>query len=184
MRKQTIAAVIVGISIMLVFVPFALAGDSYLSFKGGYFSPSSKGGFQNTDLNGNTYWEIAVGLDFARFFGTELSVGYLQPKSDKVDIYSVPVMVSLKAQFPIAIFVPYLKVGGGGLYTHANSNLGLGSDSSWNWGYQAGGGIDFRLGPVLLGLEAKYIAVNTANLNVGDLKMEGVIATGNIGLRF
>jgi hypothetical protein len=151
--------------------------------KGGYFSPSSGVGFQNTDMNGNSYWEVASGSDFARFFGLEFGVGYLQSQNNRIDVYSVPVMLSGKVQFPIVFFVPYLKVGGGAYYTHGSSKIGQGSGSSWNWGYQAGGGIDFRLGPVILRVEAKYITVN-ASLGIGDVKLEGAITTANIGFRF
>ncbi len=185
MTKHAMAGLIVVIvGIMLAVVPASAdASDSYLVFKGGYFSPSSGGRFQNVDLDGNTYWEIAGGSDFMRFFGTELSVGYLQSDNSRIDVYSIPVMLSVKVQFPIVFFVPYLKAGGGGFYTHGSSRIGEGSDSSWDWGYQAGGGIDFRLGPVVLGIEAKYIAVN-ASFKMGDAKLEGVVTTGNLGFRF
>ena len=183
MRKLTITGVVV----ILLGIMYAVVPDSanagYTVVKGGYFSPSSGGGFQNTNMNGNTYWEIAGGSDFLGFFGVEFGVGYLQSQNNLIDIYSVPVMLSGKVQLPILFFVPYLKAGGGAYYTHGSAKIGLGSDSSWDWGYQAGGGIDFKLGPVILGVEAKYISVNTS-LGLGNVKLEGVITTGNIGLRF
>lgn len=182
MRKYAITGVVVVILGLVLAVVPASAGDGYTVFKGGYFSPSS-GGYQNTDMDGNSYWEIAGGSDFMRFFGVELGVGYLQSQNNRIDVYSVPVMLSGKVQFPIVFFVPYLKAGGGAYYTHGSSKIGQGSDASWNWGYQAGGGFDFKLGPLLLGVEAKYIAVN-ASLGMGDVKLEGVITTGNIGFQF
>ena len=184
MRKHAIAGVMVVIlGVMLAVVP-ASAGDDggYFVVKGGYFSPTS-GGFQNTSMDGNTYWEVAGGYDFLRFFGVELGVGYLQTQNSKIDVYSVPITLSGKLQFPILFFVPYLKAGGGVYYTDGSSRTGQGSDSDWAWGYQGGGGIDFRLGPLILGVEAKYLAVD-ASLKMGDLKVEGVVTTGNIGFRF
>jgi hypothetical protein len=183
MRKHIVSGIVVVVlGVSLAAVP-ASASDGYTVVKGGYFSPSSGGGFQNTNMNGNSYWEIAGGSDFLGFFGVEFGVGYLQSQNNLLEVYSVPVMLSGKVQLPILFFVPYLKAGGGAYYTHGSSKIGLGSDSSWDWGYQAGGGIDFKLGPVILGVEAKYMSVNSS-LGMGNVKLEGVAATGNIGLRF
>ena len=182
MRKQAITGFIVVILwLMLAAVPASAAMDNYVVLKGGYLSPTG-GGFQNLDLNGNTYWEIASGSD-GKFFGAEFGVGYLQTNNSKVDVYAIPVLLSGKLRIPIALFVPYLKAGGGAYFFNGSSKTGQGSDSTVAWGYQAGGGIDFQLGPLILGIEAKYIAVN-ASLNMGSVKVEGVITTGNIGLRF
>jgi hypothetical protein len=185
MREHVITGVMVVIlGVMLAVVP-ASAGDNdgaYVVLKGGYFSPTS-GGTENESMNGNTYWELAGGYDFLRFFGVELGVGYQQAQNGEVDVYAVPILLSGKVQFPILFFVPYLKAGGGYYYLNGDSRTGEGSDSTWVLGYQGGGGIDFRLGPLILGIEAKYMAVD-ASLNMGDVKLEGVITTANIGFRF
>ena len=182
MRKNAIIGVIVLLLGVLLSVVPASADSSYIVFKGGYYSRTS-GGFENADMSGNSYWEIASGTDFMRFFGVELAAGYLQSDNSKIDVYVVPVTLSGKLQFPILFFVPYLKAGGGAYYTNGDSRTGQGSDSTWAWGYQGGGGIDFRVGPLILGVEAKYLAVD-ASLKMGDVKVEGVITTGNIGFRF
>jgi hypothetical protein len=44
-------------------------------------------------------------------------------------------------------------------------------------------GIDFRLGPLVLGLEGKYMVVEPS-FKFGDVKMDGVAVTGNVGFRF
>jgi hypothetical protein len=156
----------------------------YVVLKGGYFFPSGE--------DGNTYLELAGGLDFLRFFGVELGVGYLQAQTSQVDVSAVPVLLSGKVQFPIDIrknldhllfFVPYLKAGGGYYYVNGSSRTGQGSDSTWALGYQVGGGIDFWLGPVILGIEAKYLGVD-ASLKMGDVKLDGTVTTANIGFRF
>lgn len=182
MRRHARTGVMVVIVVMLAAVSASAQEEkSYFTFKGGYFAPTG-GGFQNTDMSGNAYWEVASGTDYS-FFGVEFGIGYLQSRNDNVDVYTVPVTLSAKVQFPIALFVPYLKAGGGIFFTDGSSRVGQGSDSAWNWGYQAGGGIDFRLDWLILGVEVKYIAVD-ANLKMGDVKLEGVITTGNIGFRF
>jgi hypothetical protein len=164
--------------------------NGYAVLKGGYFFPS--GDFQRESMNGNTYWELAGGLDFLRFFGVELGAGYLQAQNSKIDVYAVPVLLSGKVQFPIDVrknndhllfFVPYLKAGGGYYYVNGSSRIGQGSDSTWALGYQVGGGIDFWVGPVILGIEAKYRGVD-ASLKMGDVNLDGTVTTANIGFRF
>ena len=131
--------------------------NGYALFKGGYFFPS--GEFQRESMNGNTYWELAGGLDFLRFFGIELGVGHLQAQNSKIDVYSVPVLLSGKVQFPIDIqknldhllfFVPYLKAGGVLLCRRQFENwpgvgfdLGLGIPG-WGWHRFLGGSDDSR----------------------------------------
>jgi hypothetical protein len=163
----------------------------YVVVKGGYFSPTS-GGTANESMDGNTYWELAGGYDFLRFFGVELGVGYQQAQNSQIDVYSVPILLSGKVQFPIDIqknldhllfFVPYLKAGGGYYYVNGSSRTGQGSDSTWALGYQVGGGIDFWVGPVILGIEAKYLGVD-ASLKMGDVNLDGTVTTANIGFRF
>ena len=192
MRKHVITGVMVVIlGVMLAVVSASAEMGGYAVLKGGYFSPTS-GGFQSESMKGNTYWELAGGYDFLRFFGVELGVGYLQAQNSGVDVYAVPVLLSGKLQFPIDIrknldhllfFVPYLKGGGGYYYVNGSSRTGQGSDSTWAWGYQVGGGFDFWVGPVILGIEAKYLGVD-ASLKMGDVKLEGVVTTANIGFRF
>jgi hypothetical protein len=186
MRKHVITGVMVVILGVMLAVVSASAEEQekngYVVLKGGYFSPTG-GGTENTSMNGNTYWELAGGLDFLRFFGVELGVGYQQAQNSQVDVYTIPILLSGKVQFPILFFVPYLKAGGAYYYVNGSSRTGQGSDSTGAFGYQGGGGIDFRLGPLILGIEAKYMAVD-ANLKMGDVKLEGVTTTANIGFRF
>ncbi len=77
----------------------------------------------------------------------------------------------------------YWELPGGvrAFYFIGSSRTGL--DSTWAWGYPGGAGIDFRLGPLILGVESKYMGVD-ARLKMGDVKMEGVVTSGNIGFRF
>ena len=182
MRKQVITGVMVVIwGVMLAVVPASAEMNGYAVLKGGYFSPTS-GGFENESMNGNTYWEVAGGVDW-RLFGAELGVGYLQAQNSQVDVYAIPVILSGKLQFPIAFFVPYLKAGGGAYFFDGSSRTGRGSDSTVAWGYQGGSGIAFRLGALILGVEVNYMAVD-AGLKMGDVKLEGIVTTGNIGFRF
>jgi hypothetical protein len=148
--------------------------------KGGYFSPTES--FQAKSMDGNTYWEIAGGFDRA-LFGAEVGVGYMQAHNTQVDVKGVPVLLSAKLQLPLLFFVPYVKAGVGAYYFDGNSRVGQGSDTAWTFGYHGGVGIDFRLGPLVLGLEGKYMVVEPS-FKFGDVKMDGVAVTGNVGFRF
>ncbi len=182
-RHVITGVMVVMLGVMVAVIPASAEElNSYAVLKGGYFSPTS-GGVQNTSMNGNTYWELAGGVDILRFFGAELGVGYLQTQNSKMDVYAIPLLLSGKVQFPILFFVPYLKAGVGYYYVNGNSRTGQGSDSTWTLGYQGGGGVDFQLGPLILGIEAKYMGVDSS-LKMGDVKLEGVVTTANVGLRF
>jgi opacity protein-like surface antigen len=183
MRKHVITGVMVVIlGVMLAVVPASGEDGAYVVLKGGYFAATGED-FQGENMEGNTYWELAGGYDFLRFFGVELGVGYLQAQNSEIDTYAVPILLSGKVQFPILFFVPYLKAGVGPVYFDGSLRSGQGSDTTWTWGYQGGGGIDFRLGPLILGIEARYMGVD-ADLDIGDVNVEGVITTANIGFRF
>jgi hypothetical protein len=175
-----VGVALIALGAMLAVAPAAAEVKSYFDVKGGYFGPTEK--FQNETLDGNTYWEIAGGFDWW-FFGAELGVGYMQAHNSLVDVKGVPVLLSGKLQLPILFFVPYVKVGVGAYFFDAESRTGKGSDTDVAFGYQGGVGIDFRLGPVVLGIEGKYMAVEPS-FNFGTVKMEGVAVTGNLGFRF
>jgi hypothetical protein len=53
----------------------------------------------------------------------------------------------------------------------------------WSTGDHGGLGIDFRLGPVILGIEGTYLATKP-NFNAGEVTLDGVTVTGNLGFRF
>ena len=166
--------------VALAVVPAAAEVKSYFMLKGGYLAPIEK--YENESLDGNAYWEIAGGFDWW-LFGAELGVGYMQSDNRLVDIKAVPVLLSGKLQIPILFFVPYAKAGVGAYFFDADSKVRERSDKDVAYGYHGEVGIDFRLGPVVLGIEGKYMAVEPS-FDFGKVKMDGVAVTGNIGLRF
>ena len=153
---------------------------SYLALKGGYFSPT--GDFQGDKLNGGPYWELAGGFNWG-IFGAELGAGYLRAENARADIQTVPILLSGKLQLPLVILALYARGGVGAYYTELDLKSGEGKGTKWSGGYHGGLGIDFRLGPVLVGIEGTYLATRP-NFNVGEVTLDGVAVTGNLGFRF
>lgn len=65
---------------------------------------------------------------------------------------------------PLPLFHPYITAGPSysNLKVSASDGTNSGSQSEGHWGYNAGGGIDFGLGPIGMRLDARYkhISVN------------------------
>jgi outer membrane protein W len=65
-------------------------------------------------------------------------------------------------------------------------------EASWRGGYFAGAGINFNVGPIILGLEGRYLflkadapAPTASNPSATtDIKLDGIIGTFNLGFRF
>ncbi|MBI5583498.1 MAG: outer membrane beta-barrel protein [Deltaproteobacteria bacterium] len=153
---------------------------SYLALKGGYFSPT--GDFQGDKLDGGPYWELAGGFNWG-IFGAELGVGYLKTENSRADIQTVPILLSGKLQLPLLFMAPYARGGVGAYYTELDLKSGEGKGTKWSGGYHGGLGIDFRLGPVLVGIEGTYLATKP-NFEVGEVTLDGVTLTGMVGFRF
>jgi hypothetical protein len=155
---------------------------SYLALKGGYFSPT--GEYQGEKLDGAPYWELAGGFNWG-IFGTELGVGYLKTESSLMDLTTVPILLSAKLQIPIVFMALYARGGVGAYYSELELKSGAGKGGKWSGGYHGGLGVDFTLGPVLLGLEGTYMATKPDfNNNVGEVTIDGVAVTGKFGFRF
>jgi hypothetical protein len=125
-------------------------------------------------LAGGVHWGI---------LGAELGVGYLAAENSKVDIKTVPILLSGKLRIPILFVVPYARGGIGAYYSDVNFKAGGGSGGTWSTGYHGGLGVDFRLGPVILGVEGTYLAVSPT-VNERNITLDGLSVTGRVGFRF
>jgi hypothetical protein len=74
------------------------------------------------------------------------------------------------------------KDGIGAYFPETDSRIGGGSDNDGALANHGGVGIDFKLGPVVLGLEGKYLAIDRS-LKFGDVKPNRAVVIG-IGFRF
>jgi hypothetical protein len=153
---------------------------SYLALKGGYFTPT--GNFKGDKLTGAPYWEMAGGFNWG-IFGAELGVGYLKAENSLMEIKTIPVLLSGKLQIPVLFLAPYARGGVGAYYSELQLKSGEGKGGQWSAGYHGGLGVDFRLGPILLGIEGTYLATKP-NFDAGEVTLDGVVVTGNLGFRF
>lgn len=167
--------------LLLVFSAGAGYAGSYLTLKGGYFVPA--GEFQGDKLDGAPYWELAGGFNWG-VFGTELGLGYLKTENNLADLKTLPVLLSAKLQIPLLFMALYARGGVGAYYSELELKSGEGKGGKWSGGYHGGRGVDFLLGPVLLGLEGTYMATKPDFEQVGEVTIDGVALTGKFGFRF
>jgi opacity protein-like surface antigen len=153
--------------------------SSYVVLKGGYFG--STGDFQGSSLSGNGTFEAAIG--YGRVFGLELASGYMKATASGLKVETIPLLLSLRFALPIAFLAPFAEAGAGACYNKAT--IGGTSDSGWTAEWHAGAGLDFLLGPLLLGAEARYMGFSQSFSNLGgtvDLHRYAVLVRA--GLRF
>ena len=177
----------------------ALDYKNYLVVKGGVFYPEGDLSNLNTGFNG----EIAYGYRFHTNGALELSSGYFGasntfresvlyfPISLKESVYAIPLTLAIKGIVPIdKQFELYGMAGGGAYFVNGKGTF---SDSATVWGGFLGAGATYNITPqVFVGLEGKYLWTNSATLRGAiagvpvndDFKIEGILATANLGFRF
>ncbi len=100
---------------------------------------------------------------------------------------AVPLYVLGQLRLPIFFIQPYLELGIGGLANFANATVrrrqGL-SGTKFSFLAIGGAGVDFILGPILLGAEARYMYVTEQTFDWGAMKLSGVNITANVGYVF
>jgi opacity protein-like surface antigen len=176
----------------------------YFVLKAGMYSPHSGDleGF-NAGFNG----EIAFGHYFNRNFAAEAGVGYfntgasasasisgIASASGNININVVPVVLTLKAIYPVQNMEMYA-LGGAGVYmarVDGSVNYSVnpytfsasGSSTSTTLGLHLGAGANFNISrEIFLGIEGKYIWVK-ADWQGIEPHLDGFIFTGNFGIRF
>ncbi len=174
--------------------------SAYVEVKGGAYLPTatSVGGafdqisFSQFPPSGDV--ELALGTSFG-ILGVQLAGGYLWTSKDApggtLQVTGAPINVLLQLRIPIAIVVPYLEAGVGVFVNTAKISTVETAASSTKTVFMAplGGGVDVLLGPILLGAEVRYLYISPTTYTwngfpVSQLKMDGVVITGNLGYRF
>jgi outer membrane protein W len=202
-----------GLSLLAIFAVIALAPrasqaqrlGSYVTLKGGIYSPSAAFNLSNIDIEttfqGDTKTgvdgEIAVGHYFLPTLALELGVGYFkgtgsieatiptQPRH-QVDFNVVPLILSAKALIPVGVVDPYGELGIGAYFTSVNVSDNLNTfNGSTTFGLHAGAGMNVNVSRnVFLGLEERYVWANpsfgnqTINLNHTDYALNGFELNG------
>ena len=198
-------------SILATFVTLAVvaapaaahAADTYLALKGGVWVPTATDGFNAAadTLNGkfpaSGDVELAYGATMG-IIGAQIAGGYMWSTQTITDVTNtatvkanaVPLYVLGQLRLPIFFIQPYLSLGIGGLANFASAS-GVGesfSSTKFSFLVIGGAGVDFILGPILLGAEARYMYVTPQNFDWGGgaqtMKLSGVNMTVNVGYVF
>ena len=193
-RRSLLAALA---ALAVVAVPASThAADTYLALKGGVWVPTASDGYAAVaDVASGKFpasgdVELAYGATMG-IIGAQIAGGYMWSSTTAVDgttvkANTVPLYVLGQLRLPIFFIQPYLELGIGGLANFANvSNVGE-SLSATKFSFLAigGAGIDFILGPILLGAEARYMYVTEQTFDWGAMKLSGVNITANVGYVF
>ena len=172
-------------------VPATSRADSYVALKGGVWAPTAQDGISGITgiangrfpTSGNV--ELALGATMG-IIGAQISGGYMWSDLNGVKANAVPLYVLGQLRLPIFFIQPYLELGIGGLANFASAPVTGGTVSATKFSFLAigGAGVDFILGPVLLGAEARYMYVSEQIFDWGSMKLSGVNVTVNLGYVF
>jgi hypothetical protein len=179
MRHQSLAVIALVLAAPVVVPAQEPEYQGYGVLKGGYFG--SSGDFQGSSLSSNGALEVAIG--YGRLLGVELGAGYMKTSASGIKVDTYPLLVSFRFALPIAFVAPFATIGAGVCYNDAT--IGGTSKSGWTAESHAGLGLDFFLGRLLLGAEARYMGFAQSFSNLGgsvDLNRYQVLARA--GLRF
>jgi len=192
-RRSILAAVA---ALVVVAAPASThAAETYLALKGGVWVPTASDGYGAIEgvVNGkfppSGDIELAYGATMG-IIGAQIAGGYMWSSQDvdggTVKANAVPLYVLGQLRLPIFFIQPYLELGIGGLANFASASGGGISLSATKYSFLAigGAGIDFILGPILLGAEARYMYISEQTFDWGSLKLSGVNVTINVGYIF
>ena len=185
---------------LLLAVPTASRAETYLALKGGVWVPTASEGWSTITAAGSSIAsgkipasgdiELAYGATMG-IIGAQIAGGYMWTSStdasgNTVDANAVPLYVLGQLRLPIFFIQPYLELGIGGLANFANATVGGQglSGTKFSFVVVGGAGVDFILGPILLGAEARYMYVSEQTFDWGAMKLSGVNITANVGYVF
>ena len=174
------------------------AGDTYLALKGGVWVPTASDGWNaissslgSGKLPTSGDVELAYGATMG-IIGAQIGAGYMWSTATdsvtglEVKTNAIPFYALGQLRLPIFFIQPYLEVGIGGFANFGSASLAGLTSSSTKVSFMAigGAGVDFFLGPILIGAEARYMYITEQTFDWGNLKPSGVNITANIGYVF
>lgn len=176
--------------------------SSYLVLKGGIYSPSlshnlntfnAGKSLSNLDSRTGFAGEVAIGHYFLPILAVELGGGYFQSKGSpaaepgEAKLKVVPIVATGKVFLPLGIIEPYGLFGIGAYITKLDVSGNTGAfqgSSKTTYGYHAGGGLNINIQRnVFVGVEGKYLWAQPS-FGGQHVKLDGFVATGDIGFRF
>jgi hypothetical protein len=204
LRRSLAVALAVAAAIALA-PASASAGDTYLVLKGGVWAPTASDGFSTASslpgvvaagqfpASGDI--EIAYGAKLG-IIGAQISAGYMWTSqvvtdpgglgSATVKAGGIPFSAVGQLRLPIFFIQPYLELGIGGFVNFASATGAADTLSATKVSFMAigGAGVDFILGPILLGAEARYNYITEQAFDWGTMRLSGVTITANVGYIF
>jgi opacity protein-like surface antigen len=200
------------IFIIILMLPFLIPmnvfaqSPFYISFKPGIYSPQSSDlDHFDTGFNG----ELAFGFRFNPYIAAEFGIGYFNTEGEvtvvgptyviqeELDIDVVPVTFTLKAILPYKKWEFFGLAGAGiyiayGPYDYDDDDYDYDYHYDTVWGGYLGAGIHYHITPrIFVGVEGKYLWTDKVEWDEvigipveGKFKMDGIIATAVIGIRF
>jgi hypothetical protein len=194
-RRSLAVAFVLAAAFALAPAP-ASAGDTYLALKGGVWVPTASDGWSAIDQAGQAIGsgkfpasgdiELAYGATLG-IIGAQIAGGYMWSTYTAADgstltNNAVPLYAVGQLRLPIFFIQPYLELGIGALANFASWTGG--SATKWSFLAIGGAGVDFMLGPILLGAEARYMYATEQSFDWGNLRLSGVNITANVGYIF
>ena len=158
----------------------------YIALKPGVYSP------QSSDLEGadtGFNGEIAFGYCFNRNIAAEFGTGYFTMGTFDINVF--PLTLTLKALLSYKRW-EFFGLAGGGVYIVSAYDYGE-SDTDAVLGGYLGGGLHYNITRrIFVGAEGKYLWTDKAKLRdeaygiplEAKFKMDGIIATAVMGIRF
>jgi outer membrane protein W len=184
MKKTHLLGLIAG----LIALP-AVAGaeDTYLSLKGGVFLPNGKSGNGLNSFDAGYSVDFSLGYRLEQYVAVELGTGVYTAKgstatattSDSMELFAVPVTVTVKGLLSLERTELYAGAGGGYYFGAMDRKQTRGAASADETshggalGYHVVAGADYRLNKnVSLGAEFKWFATKP-ELEFTDLENGG-----------
>lgn len=174
---------------------------NYVMLKAGIYSPSESFDLNNFNAGNTTHLdsktgfagEVAIGHYFIPMVALELGAGYFESKGSPAaqagesKLRVVPLIATGKVYIPLGIFEPYGLVGVGAYITDIDVKGNTGNfkgSTEITYGIHAGAGfnINFQTN-MFAGLEGKYLWAEPS-FGGQDIRLDGFIATANLGFRF
>jgi len=191
-RKSLLAALA---ALAILAVPAAARADSYVALKGGVWAPTATDGFAAAGAAVNGRFpasgdvELAFGATMG-IIGAQISTGYMWSSQVlsgvTVKASGIPFSAVGQLRLPIFFIQPYLAAGIGGFANFGSASNGSITSSATKFSFMVigGAGVDFILGPILLGAEARYNYITEQAFDFGTMKLSGVTITANVGYVF
>jgi hypothetical protein len=130
-------------------------------------------------------FNLTFGHRILPFLAIEIESGYFWTEleeSSAVEFWGVPLLVNAKVIIPLAILEVYAGVGIGGFYLEIEE--GPNSEDDIVFGGDAFVGANLKLGPVLLGVEAKYYLAQEFDLGTIDPNLSALAVMVVVGVDF